>query len=103
MKSFGGARPFIFVNPKHIKEARKWLAKHQRPDGCVRSVGKLFHNGMKVSAPPPEEALPDANANVFSVQGGVSDDVSLTAYIAAAMLELDANVEARPIPPSSLG
>lgn len=25
-------------------------------------------------------------------QGGVSDDVSLTAYITAAMLELDANV-----------
>lgn len=30
-----------------------------------------------------------------SHQGGVSDDVSLTAYITAAMLELDANVEAR--------
>lgn len=26
----------------------------------------------------------------------MSDDVSLTAYIAAAMLELDANAEARP-------
>lgn len=28
----------------------------------------------------------------FYHQGGVSDDVSLTAYITAAMLELDANV-----------
>ncbi|XP_040902892.1 alpha-2-macroglobulin isoform X2 [Toxotes jaculatrix] len=71
MKSFGGARPYIFVQPKHIKDARRWLSKHQRPDGCIRSVGKLFNNGMK---------------------GGVSDDVSLTAYITAAMLELDANV-----------
>ncbi|XP_071327740.1 alpha-2-macroglobulin isoform X1 [Trachinotus anak] len=70
MKSFGGARPYIFVNPSHIKDARRWLSRHQRPDGCIRSVGKLFHNGMK---------------------GGVSDDVSLTAYITAAMLELDAN------------
>ncbi|XP_034459868.1 alpha-2-macroglobulin isoform X2 [Hippoglossus hippoglossus] len=70
MKSFGGARPYIFVDPKHIIEARRWLATHQQPDGCIRSVGKLFHNGMK---------------------GGVSDDVSLTAYITAAMLELNAS------------
>ncbi|XP_062241283.1 alpha-2-macroglobulin-P isoform X2 [Platichthys flesus] len=70
MKSFGGARPYIFVDPKHITEARRWLATHQQPDGCIRSVGKLFHNGMK---------------------GGVSDDVSLTAYITAAMLELNAS------------
>ncbi|CAG06475.1 unnamed protein product, partial [Tetraodon nigroviridis] len=80
MKSFGGARPFIFVDPKHIKDARRWLAEHQRPDGCIRSVGKLFHNGMK---------------------GGVSDDVSLTAYVAAAMLELEADLEARLTPVSS--
>ncbi|KAM9359083.1 alpha-2-macroglobulin-like protein 1 isoform 2-T2 [Symphorus nematophorus] len=71
MKSFGGAKPYIFVHQKHIKEARRWLARHQRPDGCITSVGKLFHNGMK---------------------GGVSDDVSLTAYITAAFLELDTNV-----------
>ncbi|XP_045929763.1 alpha-2-macroglobulin isoform X2 [Micropterus dolomieu] len=71
MKSFGGAIPYIFVDPKHIKDAKRWLSKHQQTNGCIRSVGKLFHNGMK---------------------GGVSDDVSLTAYITAAMLELDANV-----------
>nr|XP_040025850.1 alpha-2-macroglobulin [Gasterosteus aculeatus aculeatus] len=70
MKSFGGARPYIFVNDAHIGDARRWLSSLQRPDGCVRSVGRLLHNGMK---------------------GGVSDDVSLTAYIAAALLELDAN------------
>ena len=54
MKSFGGAQPYIFVDPQHIKDARNWLAQHQRPDGCISSVGKLFHNGMKVTAPPPE-------------------------------------------------
>ncbi|XP_072310553.1 alpha-2-macroglobulin isoform X2 [Eucyclogobius newberryi] len=71
MKSFGGARPYIFVQPKHIAEAKKWLSRHQRPDGCIASVGKLFNNGMK---------------------GGISDDVSLTAYITAALLELEISV-----------
>lgn len=50
MKSFGGARPYIFVAPKHIDDARSWLAGHRRRDGCITSVGKLFHNEMKVTA-----------------------------------------------------
>uniref|UniRef100_A0AAY5L6B0 Alpha-2-macroglobulin-like n=1 Tax=Esox lucius TaxID=8010 RepID=A0AAY5L6B0_ESOLU len=70
LKSFGGAIPYIFVDPNHIAQAKTWLASHQQEDGCVASVGKLFHNGMK---------------------GGVSDHVSLTAYITAALLELDGN------------
>ncbi|KAM8854400.1 alpha-2-macroglobulin [Synchiropus picturatus] len=70
MKSFGGARPYIFVDQKHVDAARRWLSTHQRANGCVQSVGKLFHNEMK---------------------GGVSDDQSLTAYITAALLELDSN------------
>ncbi|XP_043975302.1 alpha-2-macroglobulin-like protein 1 isoform X1 [Gambusia affinis] len=68
MKSFGGARDHIYVDPQHIKDARTWLTGLQKSDGCFTSVGKLFHNSMK---------------------GGVSDDVSLTAYIVAALLELD--------------
>ncbi|RVE75125.1 hypothetical protein OJAV_G00013740 [Oryzias javanicus] len=70
MKSFNAAKEYIFVDPKSIEDARTWLSGLQKPDGCIDSVGKLFHNGMK---------------------GGVSDDVSLTAYVAAAMLELDGN------------
>uniref|UniRef100_A0A3P9J6G4 Alpha-macroglobulin receptor-binding domain-containing protein n=1 Tax=Oryzias latipes TaxID=8090 RepID=A0A3P9J6G4_ORYLA len=70
MKSFNAAKQYIFVDQMYIKEARKWLSGLQKPDGCIESVGKLFHSGMK---------------------GGVSDDVSLTAYVAAAMLELDGN------------
>ncbi|RVE75122.1 hypothetical protein OJAV_G00013710 [Oryzias javanicus] len=70
MKSFNAARSYIFVDQKYVVEARTWLSGLQKPDGCIQSVGKLFHNGMK---------------------GGVSDDVSLTAYVAAAMLELDGN------------
>ncbi|XP_034024094.1 alpha-2-macroglobulin isoform X2 [Thalassophryne amazonica] len=71
MKSFGSATPYIFVDPIHIEHAVKWLSSHQMPDGCIASVGKLFHNGMK---------------------GGVTDEVSLTAYITAALLELNPNV-----------
>uniref|UniRef100_A0A3P9LXJ7 Alpha-macroglobulin receptor-binding domain-containing protein n=1 Tax=Oryzias latipes TaxID=8090 RepID=A0A3P9LXJ7_ORYLA len=70
MKSFNAAKQYIFVDQKYIQNARTWLSGLQKPDGCIQSVGKLFHNGMK---------------------GGVSDDVSLTAYVAAAMLELDGN------------
>uniref|UniRef100_A0A8C8M496 Alpha-2-macroglobulin-like protein 1 n=1 Tax=Oncorhynchus tshawytscha TaxID=74940 RepID=A0A8C8M496_ONCTS len=70
LKSFGGAKPYIFVDPTHIAQAKAWLASHQQTDGCIASVGKLFHNGMK---------------------GGVGDQVSLTAYITAALLELDGN------------
>uniref|UniRef100_A0A8C7KAA9 Alpha-2-macroglobulin-like protein 1 n=1 Tax=Oncorhynchus kisutch TaxID=8019 RepID=A0A8C7KAA9_ONCKI len=70
LKSFGGAKPYIFVDPAHMAQAKAWLASHQQTDGCIGSVGKLFHNGMK---------------------GGVGDQVSLTAYITAALLELDGN------------
>uniref|UniRef100_A0A3B3HL61 Alpha-macroglobulin receptor-binding domain-containing protein n=1 Tax=Oryzias latipes TaxID=8090 RepID=A0A3B3HL61_ORYLA len=75
MKSFNAAKQYIFVDQMYIKEARKWLSGLQKPDGCIQSVGKLFHSGMK---------------------GGVSDDVSLTAYVAAAMLELDGNATVSP-------
>ncbi|KAI1893470.1 hypothetical protein AGOR_G00124050 [Albula goreensis] len=70
MKSFGGARPYIFVDPDHITLAKNWLQRHQKPNGCFHSVGRLLNNGMK---------------------GGVSDEVSLTAYITTALLELDRN------------
>ncbi|MEQ2158528.1 hypothetical protein GOODEAATRI_013274 [Goodea atripinnis] len=80
MKSFGGARDYVYVDPQHIKDARTWLSRLQKKDGCFTSVGKLFHNSMK---------------------GGVSDDVSLTAYIVAAMLELD-GVASDPVVQSGL-
>uniref|UniRef100_A0AAY4CZ03 Alpha-2-macroglobulin-like protein 1 n=1 Tax=Denticeps clupeoides TaxID=299321 RepID=A0AAY4CZ03_9TELE len=70
MKSFGVARPYIFIDPKDITDAKNWLGNHQQESGCIASVGKLFHNDLK---------------------GGVSDEISLTAYISAALLELDNN------------
>lgn len=97
MKSFGGARPYIFVDRDHIRQAKRWLLGHQRPDGCIRSVGKLFHNGMKVKTQTRRLLSVTVVASVTTLccffvdlhQGGVSDDVSLTAYITAALLELD--------------
>ncbi|XP_064158470.1 alpha-2-macroglobulin-like isoform X2 [Anguilla rostrata] len=70
LKSFGGARPYIFVDPDHITLAKTWLHSHQNLNGCFSSVGSLLNNAMK---------------------GGVSDEVSLTAYITAALLELEKN------------
>ena len=50
MKSFGGAQPFVFIDPIHITMAKSWLASLQQPNGCITSVGKLFHNDMQVKA-----------------------------------------------------
>uniref|UniRef100_A0A1A7Y2Z2 Alpha-2-macroglobulin-like 1 n=1 Tax=Iconisemion striatum TaxID=60296 RepID=A0A1A7Y2Z2_9TELE len=70
MKSFGGASSYIFIDPVYIRNARTWLSQLQRKDGCITSVGNLIHTDLK---------------------GGVNDVVSLTAYVTAAMLELDGN------------
>ncbi|XP_066193041.1 alpha-2-macroglobulin-like protein 1 [Sylvia atricapilla] len=67
LKSFGQARPYVAVEERHIMDALRWLQQHQRKSGCFRSVGKLFNNAL---------------------QGGVSDELSLSAYVTAAMLEL---------------
>ncbi|MBN3294644.1 A2MG protein, partial [Polypterus senegalus] len=68
MKSFGSARQFIFIDSAHIHDAKNWLGRHQLENGCFQSVGNLFHSGMK---------------------GGINDEISLTAYIATALLELE--------------
>ncbi|NXS29750.1 A2ML1 protein, partial [Pomatostomus ruficeps] len=67
LKSFGQARAYVAIEERHITDALRWLRRHQRDSGCFRSVGKLFNNAL---------------------QGGVSDELSLSAYVTAAMLEL---------------
>ncbi|KAL2295136.1 LOW QUALITY PROTEIN: hypothetical protein Nmel_018289 [Mimus melanotis] len=67
LKSFGQARAYVAIEERHITDALRWLRQHQRKRGCFRSVGKLFNNAL---------------------QGGVSDELSLSAYVTAAMLEL---------------
>ncbi|MBN3307051.1 A2MG protein, partial [Amia calva] len=80
MKSFGGAQSYIYIDSSNIQSAKAWLEERRENTGCFQSVGQLFNNRMK---------------------GGVSDEVTLTAYIAAAMLELNTSVT-EPVLNSSL-
>ncbi|XP_053092312.1 alpha-2-macroglobulin-like protein 1 [Pangasianodon hypophthalmus] len=68
MKSFGNAKQYIFVDQVFVDQAKAWLGQRQQANGCFASVGQLFHTDMK---------------------GGVNDEVTLSAYITAAMLELN--------------
>ncbi|NXT16390.1 A2ML1 protein, partial [Prunella fulvescens] len=67
LKSFGQARGYVAVDEQHITDALRWLQQRQKKSGCFQSVGKLFNNAL---------------------QGGVSDELSLSAYVTAAMLEV---------------
>ncbi|KAL6471079.1 hypothetical protein MHYP_G00197290 [Metynnis hypsauchen] len=67
LRTFGKAQRYIFIDPRNIDSAKKWLISKQRPDGCFIRQGRLFNNRMK---------------------GGVNDNVTITAYITAALLEL---------------
>uniref|UniRef100_A0A8C3KWF1 Alpha-2-macroglobulin n=1 Tax=Calidris pygmaea TaxID=425635 RepID=A0A8C3KWF1_9CHAR len=67
LKSFAQARPHIFIDEKHIQDALVWLSQKQKENGCFRSSGTLLNNAMK---------------------GGVDNEVSLTAYITIALLEV---------------
>ncbi|XP_049678524.1 alpha-2-macroglobulin-like isoform X1 [Accipiter gentilis] len=67
LKSFAQARPHIFIDEKHIQDALIWLTQKQKENGCFRSSGTLLNNAMK---------------------GGVNDEITLTAYITIALLEI---------------
>ncbi|XP_009465522.1 PREDICTED: alpha-2-macroglobulin-like [Nipponia nippon] len=67
LKSFAQARPYIFIDEKHLQDALVWLSYKQKENGCFRSSGTLLNNAMK---------------------GGVDNEVSLTAYITIALLEI---------------
>ncbi|KAL8202318.1 UNVERIFIED_CONTAM: hypothetical protein K2H54_010145 [Gekko kuhli] len=64
---FGQAKSYVYIDEKHVEDAVHWLKQHQRPSGCFESIGRLFNNALK---------------------GGVEDELSLTAYVAATLLEL---------------
>ncbi|XP_037402273.1 alpha-2-macroglobulin-like isoform X2 [Pygocentrus nattereri] len=72
LRTFGKAQRYIFIDPQNINSAKQWLINMQRPDGCFIRQGKLFNNRMK---------------------GGVNDDVTMTAYITASLLELGHTLE----------
>ncbi|XP_035746419.1 alpha-2-macroglobulin-like [Egretta garzetta] len=67
LKSFAQARPHIFIDEKHIQDALVWLTQKQKENGCFRSSGTLLNNAMK---------------------GGVNDEITLTAYVTIALLEI---------------
>ncbi|TFJ98933.1 tyrosine-protein phosphatase non-receptor type 18 [Platysternon megacephalum] len=67
LKSFAQARSHIFIEEKHIQDALAWLAGKQKDNGCFRSSGTLLNNAIK---------------------GGVDDEVTLSAYITIALLEI---------------
>ncbi|KAM8924770.1 alpha-2-macroglobulin-like protein 1 [Pelodytes ibericus] len=72
MKIFYASSDFIFVDQKHIHDLAQWLKDNQLPNGCFASKGKLFKTSMK---------------------GGVNDEVSLTAYVTSALLEIQWPIE----------
>ncbi|KAL7848748.1 hypothetical protein SRHO_G00203710 [Serrasalmus rhombeus] len=72
LKTFGKAQRYIFIDPQNIDSAKNWLLSNQRPDGCFIRQGRLFNNRMK---------------------GGVKDDVTMTAYITASLIELGHTVK----------
>ncbi|XDV32989.1 hypothetical protein PO909_003605, partial [Leuciscus waleckii] len=71
LRSFGKAQKYIFIDPKIIQSAKNWLISRRDSDGCFIQQGTLFNNRMK---------------------GGVNDDVTMTAYITASLLELETPV-----------
>ncbi|XP_053790739.1 alpha-2-macroglobulin-like protein 1 [Vidua chalybeata] len=67
LKNFGQARKYIYVDDKNIQDALRWLEQNQLPSGCFATKGNFFHSSLK---------------------GSMDDDVSLGAYVAAALLEM---------------
>ncbi|KAM4566979.1 alpha-2-macroglobulin-like [Odontesthes bonariensis] len=72
LRSFSKAQSFVFIDPITIEQSRTWLENEQKTNGCFKQSGKLFNNRMK---------------------GGVSDEVTLTAYITAAFLEMNRSTD----------
>ncbi|XP_037336673.2 alpha-2-macroglobulin-like [Pungitius pungitius] len=72
VRSFAKAQSFVFIDPAKIEESVIWLKNKQQKNGCFQMSGKLFNNRMK---------------------GGVSDEVTLSAYITAAFLEMNISVD----------
>ncbi|XP_039464364.1 alpha-2-macroglobulin-like [Oreochromis aureus] len=68
VRSFAKAQSFIYIDSRTIEESKTWLEHKQQETGCFEKSGKLFNNRMK---------------------GGVSDEVTLSAYVTAAFLEMN--------------
>ncbi|XP_054884621.1 alpha-2-macroglobulin-like [Poeciliopsis prolifica] len=67
LRSFYKAQSFVYIDPIKIDQSRTWLEQKQHSSDCFKQSGQLIHKSMK---------------------GGVSDEITLTAYITAAFLEM---------------
>uniref|UniRef100_A0A8B9PFZ2 Alpha-macroglobulin-like TED domain-containing protein n=1 Tax=Apteryx owenii TaxID=8824 RepID=A0A8B9PFZ2_APTOW len=79
VKSFGQARKYIYIDDKNVQDALHWLEQNQLPSGCFAAKGSLFHSSLK---------------------GGANDEISLGAYVAAALLELGQPLKVSTLPSS---
>ncbi|KAM3833923.1 alpha-2-macroglobulin-like [Diretmus argenteus] len=68
VRSFVKAKSFVYIDPEIITASTTWLESKQQRNGCFQRLGNLFNNRMK---------------------GGVSDEVTLSAYVTAALLEMN--------------
>nr|XP_045364134.1 C3 and PZP-like alpha-2-macroglobulin domain-containing protein 8 isoform X3 [Camelus bactrianus] len=68
LKSFAQARSFIFIDPRELAAAKGWIVQQQRADGSFPAVGRILNK---------------------DIQGGIHGTVPLTAYVVAALLEMD--------------
>uniref|UniRef100_A0A668A819 Alpha-2-macroglobulin-like n=1 Tax=Myripristis murdjan TaxID=586833 RepID=A0A668A819_9TELE len=71
LKSFVKAKTFVYIDPEVIDHSKTWLEDKQQTNGSFQQLGKLFNNRMK---------------------GGVNDEVTLSAYVTAALLEANMSV-----------
>ncbi|XP_051819218.1 alpha-2-macroglobulin-like isoform X2 [Antechinus flavipes] len=71
IKSFAQSRPYIYIDEAHITQALFWLSQKQKDNGCFQSSGSLLNNALK---------------------GGVENELTLSAYITIALLEIPLSV-----------
>uniref|UniRef100_A0A3P9PFK9 Alpha-2-macroglobulin-like n=1 Tax=Poecilia reticulata TaxID=8081 RepID=A0A3P9PFK9_POERE len=81
LRSFSKAKSFVYIDPEKLEESKVWLEQKQNDSGCFQQSGRLFNNRMK---------------------GGVSDEVTLSAYIIAAFLEMKISSDDRVVAQSLL-
>lgn len=72
LKAFSQAQSHIFIEKTHITKSLSWLSIKQKENGCFQQSGYLLNNAMK---------------------GGVDDEVTLSAYITIALLEMPLTTE----------
>ncbi|KAM4678128.1 alpha-2-macroglobulin-like [Discoglossus pictus] len=66
LKAFSKSQPYIFIDKDHLRNTHSWLREKRQENGCFQNIGRLFNNAMK---------------------GGVDDEISLSAFVAIALLE----------------